>query len=67
MRGKYYWLDDMYKIGRNFNNTFQSGIDDVPMKIWNGEKLEIEPSRFVEKWMLEIMFILKKSEFEKNN
>jgi hypothetical protein len=73
-------LDDLYKVDRNYNNTFHSGIDDVPTEIWNGKKLEIEPSRFDENLDVEptrfvekldvgdhFRVILKRNELEKNN
>ena len=33
----YYWLDSMYKVERNFNGSYHNGINDIPMKIWNGK------------------------------
>lgn len=39
----------MYDIETNFNNTFQSGINAVPMEIFEGKKREDEKVNRFEK------------------
>ena len=63
----YYWLDSMYKVERNFNGSYNSWINDIPMKIWNGKKLVLEPVRYVEKLEIDddVRVLLNKNQFEK--
>ena len=65
----WYWLNDMYRVERNYNNTFHGGINQVPTKIWNGKKLEIEPPRYVETLEIgdKVRVLIKKNAFEKKN
>ena len=57
----------MYKVERNCNNTFHGGINDVPLEIWNGKKVESKPIRPVENLEVgdSVRVLLKKNELQK--
>ena len=50
-KNNFNWIDDLYKIERNYNNTPHSGINnETPNDIFYGiKKKEIEPIRIIEK------------------
>ena len=37
VNGNYYWLDDMYRIERNYNNTYHTGIEQNQLKYGMGK------------------------------
>ena len=68
VNGNYYWLDDMYKIERNYNNSFNSSINTNQLK-YGGKLLKQEPPWEVETLNVGdyVRILLINNNFEKKN